>query len=302
MHVAVVGATGVIGRHLVPRLVEAGHTVLAIGRAPTPPPSLQAIPGLSYVRADILSEREVAAALDGSVDAVMHVATAIARPGMPASWQTNDRIRREGTRHLLSACALHGVNRYVQQSIAMLVPSGGEDWVDEDDPVRATPVTASALDMERLVRASALDWRIVRGGLLYGPGTGREAHWVDLARQGRLVAGSGAGRYASLVHVADFAEALVAATTRGLPGLVVNAVDDAPVRYGDLFDAIRRTAVVSTPTAHDAAEIPVVASFRASNRRARETLGWRPLMRSYLSGLLPLLAEPGPAAQGGQTP
>ncbi|KAB0573928.1 NAD(P)-dependent oxidoreductase [Ideonella dechloratans] len=291
MHVAIVGATGVIGRHVVPRLAEAGHSVLALGRAPEVPPGLLAVPGVTYARLDLLSESQVVAALDRSVDAVLHLATAIARPGMPTSWPVNDRIRREGTCHLVRACELHGITRYVQQSIAMLVPSNGDDWVDESCEVSTTPVTASAHDMEELVRASKLDWRIVRGGLLYGPGTGRESHWALLARQGRLHAGEAASRYASLVHVSDFAEALFAATMRELPGLVVNAVDDLPVRYGELFHAIRcAVGAVSPPTA-DAADAPVVASFRASNRRARETLGWRPLMRSYLSGLVPILAE-----------
>lgn len=303
MHVAVVGATGVIGRHLVPRLVEGGHSVLAIGRSPALPPSLQGLPGLRYARADILCESAIAAALDRSVEAVIHVATAIARPGMPASWQANDRIRREGTRHLLGACELHGVRRYVQQSIAMLVPSEGDNWVNEDHPVSTTPVTASAHDMERLVRESALDWCIVRGGLLYGPGTGRETHWADLARQGRLLAGKGVNHYASLVHVADLAEALIAATVvQALPGLVVNAVDDVPVRYGELFGAIRRTVAAAIRHADDAVETPVTASFRASNRRARAALGWQPLMRSYRTGLLPSLTEAGADARRAHAP
>jgi len=92
--------------------------------------------------------------------AALHLATVVPRPGQTPSWALNDRTRQEGTTNLLRACRDTGVRRYVQQSIAFLV-GGTSDLIDETTPLLpARQATASAIDMERLVAASGLDWVI----------------------------------------------------------------------------------------------------------------------------------------------
>ena len=138
MRVAVVGASGVIGRHLVPRLIERGHQVIAVVRDAGRAQALAAA-GAELRVADILDAASLAPAVAGC-DAAVHVATAVPRPDRPPpdprqAWVMHDRIRREGTANLLAACAASGVNRYLQQSVAWLHRSEGDAWVDESSPI-----------------------------------------------------------------------------------------------------------------------------------------------------------------------
>jgi nucleoside-diphosphate-sugar epimerase len=184
MRVAVIGATGVIGRHVVQRLREHGHRVRAVARSEADIEAPRRV-GIEAAPADILDHQDLREAIEGC-SVALHLATAAPRPGQAPNWALNDRIRREGTANLLEACRGAGVQRYVHQSLAFLV-GGSSDIVDEATPLLpATKVTASAIDAERLVAASGLDWVILRGGALYGPGTGREEHWRALARSGEL--------------------------------------------------------------------------------------------------------------------
>jgi len=94
---------------------------------------------------------------------VLNLAT-VPRPGEPAEWALNDRIRREGTVNLIEACRQNNVERLVQQSIAHLVANGSVDLLDETAPLRPTVVTQSAAEMENAVSASGLHWTVLRGG------------------------------------------------------------------------------------------------------------------------------------------
>ena len=158
MRIAVIGATGVVGRHVVPRLREHGHEVRALVRAETDAGALRAV-RIDAAQGDIFDIQSLRQALEGCA-AALHLATAVPRPGQTPNWALNDRIRREGTASLLEACRNTGARRYVQQCIAFLV-SGTSDLIDETAPLLpARQATASAIDMERLVAASGLDWVI----------------------------------------------------------------------------------------------------------------------------------------------
>jgi 2-alkyl-3-oxoalkanoate reductase len=280
MQVAVIGATGIVGRHVVPRLREQGHHVRAVVRSVADVEALRRI-GIEAVGGDILDRHCLRQAVEGC-SVAFHLATAAPRPGQAPNWALNDRIRREGTANLLEACRDAGVQRYVHQSLAFLV-GGSSDIVDEATPLLpATEVTASAIDAERLVAASGLDWVILRDGALYGPGTGREKHWRALVRSGELRFPGDGSDYISLIHVADLAECFVLATTRGPSGSIASVVDDQPTTYRELFAYIALLEGGAVPTGGGASNFP---SFRISNSRAREILGWHPFYRSYKSGL-----------------
>lgn len=286
MRIAVIGASGVLGRNLVPRLIERSHSVRALLRDPARGQALAAM-GAEIVVGDILAPATLPAAIRGC-ELVINLATAVPRPGAEPDWSDNDRIRREGTANLAEACAACGVDRLVQQSIAMLhaaddaALSGTESWIDEDAPIRTSPATESAADMETLLARTRLDWRIVRGGAFYGPGTGRDAAWRAAARGGTLrLPGNGEG-FISLIHVADMASAMIAVALAAAPRSTWIACDDRPVTYRDLFGHIAalegvRRAATGGPVG--------LASFRASNRRLRTVLGWRPFYATYRSGI-----------------
>src|SRR5438128_4531320 len=247
MRVAILGATGAVGRHVVPRLRERGHDVRAVVRSDAEAGALRRV-GIDAVPGDIFDAKTLRRAVKGC-SAALHLATAVPRPGQPPNWGLNDRIRREGTANLVAACRSVGVQRCVQQSLAFLV-GGTSSLVDETAPLLPpNEVTVSAIDMERLVAESGLDWVILRDGALYGPGTGREEHWRALARSGKLQVPGDGSDYISLIHVADLAEAFVLAAERAPFGAVMSVVDDQPTTYRELFGYIADLEDVPAPTA-----------------------------------------------------
>ncbi len=112
-------------------------------------------------------------ALVKGCEAVIHIATAIpSNPAAPGAWETNTRLRTEGTRSLLDAALQAGATRYIQQSIVMAYPDRGDAWLDEDQSLDTTPARATicgpVIEMERMVRAvppDRLRWSMLRGGL-----------------------------------------------------------------------------------------------------------------------------------------
>lgn len=279
MRILVLGATGVLGRQVVPRLVERGHVVRAVVRRQEQGNVLEAA-GAEVVLGDILNQESLMASAIGC-DAAIHIATAIPR-GPGGDWSRNDRIRREGTSNLLGAAAARGVRRYVQQSIVMLYGDTGSVVVDESTPLQPRPVIQSAADMEEMVRQSTLEWCILRGGMFYGAGAGLEDDWRQAARNGELVLpGDGSDRI-SLVHVVDMARAVVVAVESAPSGSVYNVVDDEPPTYAQLFAYVAAQAGVSPPAAGGQR---MRQSFACTNAKIRRELGWQPAYPSYRSGL-----------------
>jgi uncharacterized protein YbjT (DUF2867 family) len=184
MKVLVVGATGVLGRNVILRLVEAGHSVRAVVRREEQARFLQQWQGVEALIGDISDRQSLERAASGA-QAALHLATAIPKNDSQ-DWSQNDRVRMEGTRNLLDALVIQGVRRYVQQSIVLVYGKQGNEIVDETALLQMTAINRSAIEMEEMVRASGLAWSILRGGLFYGPGTGREEGWWQAARQGVL--------------------------------------------------------------------------------------------------------------------
>jgi nucleoside-diphosphate-sugar epimerase len=281
MRVCVVGATGVLGRQLVPLLAEQGHSVRALARRPREA-APAAITGVAeYVECDLLSAESASRLpywLEGG-DAVVHIATAIPRDfNAPGAWEANSRLRREGTERLLVSSIAAGVKRYVQQSVALAYAPGKEEWLDESAPLDRSPeraeTCAPVIDMEEMVRgARGLEWVILRAGIFVGPGTFQESLAADL-RNGRAVVPGDGSSWISPIHVADMAAAVSAALRKAPPGSTFNAVDE-PVRHGDYMDRLAR--IVGAPPPPREPSMPPLPSIRCTNRAAREVLGWAPL-------------------------
>jgi len=284
--IAVVGATGVYGRHLVPRLLARGHRVRALVRRPESAAAAAAC-GAEVGIADVFDAAALRAGLAGC-DLAVNLATSLPRPDRAGGdFAANDRLRREGTPIFLAACRDAGVARVVQQSIAM-VNGAGAAWGDEDTahPVAggdsAAAAIAAARAMEESVTSSGLDWLVLRGGLFYGPGTGFDDDWRARARTGRLrLPGDGTG-WVSLVHVADMAEATACAIERWPSRRALIVADDRPVEWRELFGHLAACAGAAAPQSGGRAGFP---SFRVRNARAREVLGWRPFYSDYRAGL-----------------
>jgi nucleoside-diphosphate-sugar epimerase len=285
--VAVIGATGVYGRHLVPRLTAAGHRVRALVRSPASATAAAAC-GAEVRAADIFDAASLRAGLQGC-DVAINLATSLPSPVKPGgNSEQNNRVRREGVPILLEACKAAGVSRLLQQSIAMVHCGGADAWVDESTPFAPPPdsivgeAMSAAREMEAAVTASAIDWLILRGALFYGPGTGFDDDWFQRARAGKLRLPGTGDDYVSLVHIADMGEATVAALSRWPSRQSLIVADDTPARWRDLFGYIAAAAGAPAPEPGGPPRFP---SFRVSNRRAREALAWSPRYPDYRIGL-----------------
>ena len=286
LSIAVLGATGVYGRHLIPRLVARGYRVRALVRRPETAATAGAC-GAEVRRADIFDAASLRAGLEGC-DVGINLATSLPGPSGTGDYATNDRLRREGTPIWIRACQEAGVPRVVQQSIAMVNAAAGEAWADEDTVFpagqedTAALAIAAALAMEDTVRQSGLDWTILRGALFYGPGTGFDDDWFARARAGTLRLPADGQDYVSLVHIADMAEATAAAIGRWPSRQALIVADDEPARWGDVLAYVAAIAGAAPPPPGGSLGLP---SFRVSNRRAREALSWTPLYANYRIGL-----------------
>ncbi len=285
MRVFIAGATGVLGRALIPQLLEHGQSVRALVRSPEKAGALKSEKDLiEMVTGDLLAPetvRRLPEMMEGC-DAVMHIATAIPRnPSAPGAWEANTRLRTEGTRSLLDAALAAHVHYYFQQSIIMAYINGGDAWLDENTPFDTSrTVSGPVIRMEAMVRAVPVEqmpWCILRGGLFVGPGTG-QAETVTLIREGKMVVPCDGSNYISLVNVADMARAFVLALTNAMPGTTFNIVAE-PVRNGEYLDHI--ASLLHAPAPPRDPSQPCPPSHRCSNKAAREFLGWEPLHSIY---------------------
>jgi nucleoside-diphosphate-sugar epimerase len=275
----VAGATGVIGRRLVRLLLTEGHDVTAMTRREDAAARLRAL-GAEAVIADAFDRDAVLAAVLGArPDVVVHQLTDLAA----GTSETNAAMRVDGTRNLVDAALGAGARRIVAQSIAWAYEPGA-DPAGEHVPldVKAPPPRQTAIAgisaLESAVR-DAPEWVVLRYGLLYGPGTFYAADGLraGLARAGKLTADADV---ASFVHADDAAVAAVEALA--WPSGPVNVCDDEPAPGSEWVPVYCRAVGADPPPVSDAPRAPWARG--ASNRHAREDLGWVPRHRSWRAG------------------
>ncbi len=303
MHIFIAGATGVLGRRVVPRLIAAGHHVAALSRSDAN--ARQLAESGAEPRPGDLFDKEAMIRLTRDCDVIMHLATAIPKTSRakPRDWAVNDRIRRKGTMHLVSAGLRNRCRLYIQQSITYLYGNRGGAWVDETTPIASEiPAAArSALDMEKTVSdASAqsnLPALILRFGSFYSHDSSHTQEMFGAIRRGRFPVFGAGNAYWNLINVDDAAEALVKAVEKvqSPAGDVVNVCDDEPVLYSDLVDFIASTLAARRPM-----RIPefvariligsegvnfLLSSVRCRNDKAKQLLGWAPGHPTYREGV-----------------
>src|SRR5919112_225149 len=260
MRVFVAGATGAIGKQLVPRLVEAGHEVHGMTRSESKQAMLHEL-GAVPVVADAPDPDEVAEAVGRArPDVIVHQLTAIGAVDMrrfDRDFAPTNRLRTEGTDHLLSAGQAVGVRRFVAQGVGgygAYARTGGPVKT-EDDPLDTAPArqmreTLAAIRHieEAVLGARWTEGIVLRYGVFYGPGTslapGEEQFELVRKRKFPLV-GDGGGMW-SFIHVADAADATVAAVERGHRG-VYNVVDDEPAAVAEWLPALAQTLGAKKP-------------------------------------------------------
>jgi nucleoside-diphosphate-sugar epimerase len=308
MRVFVAGATGAIGRQLVPRLVAAGHEVHGMTRSEAKRALVRDL-GAVPVVADALDAQQVADAVARArPDVIVHQLTAIPEAldmrHFDRDFALTNRLRTEGTDHLLSAGQAVGVRRFVAQAVAAYGAYGGpgqpvqrEEEAFEAAPARQMRETLAAIHHveDAVLGATWTEGIVLRYGAFYGPGTslapGEEQ--FELVRKRKFpVVGDGGGVW-SFIHVADAAEATVAAVERGRRG-VYNVVDDDPAPVAEWLPALARELGAKRPMrvprlvgrmfAGEAGVMMMTAVHGASNAKAKRELGWRPGHPSWRRG------------------
>jgi len=310
MRVFVAGATGAIGQRLVPKLVAGGHEVVGMTSKAEKQDLIREL-GAQPVVADALDAGAVAGAVSGAEpEAIIHELTALSggidMRKMDESFALTNRLRTEGTDHLLSAGRAIGVRKFIAQSFAgwPYARVGGmvksEDApLDPNPPERARSGIEAIRHLEEAVTEA--DWTegiVLRYGGFYGPGTSLSVdppgEQTELLQKRWLpIVGDGAGIW-SLVHIDDAASATVAALERGNRG-IYNVVDDAPAPARELLPEMAEAIGAKRPLrlprwvgrllAGEVAVLMMTEARGASNEKAKRELGWTPRFPSITDGL-----------------
>jgi len=305
MRVFVAGASGAIGRPLVPKLVAAGHEVTGMTRSEARAEDVRAA-GARAAVVDVFDSDALAAAMRGaSPEVLIHELTSLPDRidfRKEDTYAATNRVRTEGTRNLIDAARTAGARRLVCQSIAFAYRMDGEGLKTEDDPLLADAPGAfgsgvSALrEMEATVLGSdGMDGLVLRYGFFYGPGTYYAADGTsteDVRRRRMPIVGKGSGVF-SFIHVDDAADATVAAVEHGAPG-VYNIVDDEPAPMSEWVPVFAEAAGAKPPrrvpvwlarfVAGKAVSGFAVALRGVSNEKAKRELGWQPAHPTWRTG------------------
>ena len=303
MKVFLAGASGALGRRLIPQLIEHGHSVVGTTRTDAKAGVLRDL-GADPVVLDALDRDAVVdAVVKAQPDAIVHQLTALSDIDFrkfERSFELTDRLRTEGTDNLLAAAEAVGVPHFVAQSYAgwPYARVGGRIKSEEEplDPHPA-PQTRRSLDAIRHLEMRVTEYNgiVLRYGGFYGPGTGLERDGDQLAmvrkRQFPLL-GEARGVW-SFVHIDDAAAATVAALERGKPG-IYNIVDDDPAPVAEWLPYLAEIAGAKPPrhlplwlgrlVGGEHMVVMMDESRGASNEKARRELGWEPAHHSWRDG------------------
>jgi len=311
MRIFLAGATGALGRRLVPRLRAQGHEIVGMTRSPDKAERLRAA-DIEVVVADALDRAAVVrAVIEARPEVVVHQATDLARLRTWRHWEedfvTTNLLRTTGTDNLIAAARAAGARRFVAQSFAgWAYVRGGAKLKTEEDPLDPEPPSASRRTIEALCylekAVGALtggDGRmaglVLRYGNFYGPGTSIAADGdlvTVVRRRGLPIVGGGAGMW-SFIHVDDAANATRAAIEHGAPG-VYNVVDDEPAPVAEWLPLLAEAIGAKRPrripgwlgrqTIGEVGMLIMTASPGASNVKAKHELGWHPRYASWRDG------------------
>jgi 2-alkyl-3-oxoalkanoate reductase len=302
VRVFVAGASGAIGRPLLPLLVAAGHEVTGTTRSAERAEAIRAA-GATPAVVDALDAAALREAMTAAApEVVVHQLTSLPdrfNPRRKDIYDSTNRVRREGTRNLLEAARAAGASRFVCQSIAFAYrPAAKPEVMDEEAPLALDAPAPfgegvhAIAEMERAVVDA--DGLVLRYGWFYGPGTyyAEDGSMTGEVRRRRFpIVGNGAGLW-SFIHVDDAAAATVAAVERGAPG-IYNVVDDEPAAMRDWLPAFAEAIGAGPPRRVPVWLARLVAGKMAggievqpgaSNAKAKRELHWQPRWASWREG------------------
>jgi len=293
--ILVTGATGVVGRRLVPLLLADGHRVVGIARAADRRGVLEKA-GATAIEADMFDPASLRRAVTGCrvvMNLATHMPTSSSQMIHLSAWKENDRLRREGSANLVEAALAEGVERFVQESYAPAYADAGDRWIEEDAPLKPARYNRTVLDAEasanRFTRSGGTGV-ILRFGSFYGPDSRLLIEALAQVRSGRaFLPGSPDAYFSSIAH--DDA-ATAAAAALDVPAGAYNVVDDEPLTRREYFESLALALHVPPPRPFPwwmrwllgtLGEI-MSRSLRISNRKLKSVSGWTPAFPSVREG------------------
>jgi len=302
MRVFVTGATGAVGRHLVPMLVAAGHEVTATTKTPGKAAQLRET-GAKAVVVDGLDRAAVIAAVRAAApEVIVHEMTALAEMrnlrNLDRVFAATNELRVRGTDNLLAAAAEAGTMRVVAQGYTGWPNERtGGPVKTEADPLdsRVVPSAERTLEairhVEEAVPRAVPEGIVLRYGSFYGPGASQIM--LDVLRKRQMpVVGGGTGIW-SFIEITDAAAATAAAVERGAPG-IYNIVDDDPAPVAEWLPYLAEVAGAKPPLhvpswiggllAGEFVVVQMTSVRGSSNAKARKELGWEPRYASWREG------------------
>ncbi len=301
MRVFVAGATGALGRYLVPGLVAAGHEVIATTRTPGKVAQLREAGAEPLVVDGLDREAVIAAVLAAAPEVIVHEMTALADMRglrkVDQVFAATNELRTRGTDNLLTAATRAGTRRIVAQGHNFVYERSGGPVKTEVDPLDSRPLpsaarTAAAMKhVDTIVPLTAPEGIVLRYGTFYGPGASESL--LDSVRKRQVpVVGGGTGIW-SFIEITDAAAATHAAIERGAPG-VYNVVDNDPAPVAEWLPYLAKVAGAKPPLRLPAwlgrllaGEFVLEQMTNArgcSNEKARKELGWEPRYPSWREG------------------
>lgn len=304
MKVFLAGGTGVLGRRVLPRLVEAGHEVTAVARSTEKAAQVRAV-GADPVAVDLFEPDAVATAVAGHeivVNLTTHIPS-VAKAAMPGAWKENERIRTEVSTHLVDAALAAGAHRFVQEALAFIYVDPGDEWVHEDSPVDGGSFNQGVHTAEAQVArftASGGAGVVLRFGLFHASDSDQTQQALRLARRGMAMTVGPPDAYLSIIELDDAASAVVAALDA--PAGIYNVVDDEPLTRREhaaaLAAALGRAKPLRLPPAVAAkvggSKTALLArSQRVRNDRFKAATGWSPASPSAREAWAKIVREAG---------
>jgi nucleoside-diphosphate-sugar epimerase len=307
MNIFIAGATGAVGRALIPQLVDHGHTVTGTTRSPGKAEALRALGATPVVVDGLDRDGMIAAVKDAAPDVVVHQMTALSNltdlRHFEQAFAMTNRLRTEGTDTLVAAAREVGALLIAQSFAGWPYEPTGDMIKDEDAPLMAHPPKQmrTSFDAIRHVEevVPAAGGMVLRYGGFYGPGTGLTPggdQWEMIRARKFPIVGDGGGMW-SLCHIDDAASATVAAIEHPVPGAVFNICDDEPAPAREFLPAIAQV-VGAKPPRHIPEWIArimgphlvhmTVTARGASNARAKRVLGWQPSVPTWREGFAQL--------------
>jgi len=297
----VTGATGALGRHLVPALVAEGHDVTATTRTAAKAGGLREAGATPVILDGLDRDAVIAEVLVASPDVIVHEMTALASMRSLRQpdkvFAVTNALRTQGTDNLLAAAAQAGTRRVIAQSYVSANARTGNLVKTEDDPIDTDPVPGARLALaairhvEETVPRVAPEGIVLRYGSFYGPGASDILLDTVRKRQWPII-GGGTGIW-SFIEITDAAAATLAAVSQGAPG-VYNVADSDPAPSSEwlpylagLLGAkppLRVPAWLGRLLAGEFIVAQMTSARGSSNEKARKELGWEPRYPSWREG------------------